>query len=135
MTASPDLYHIVHPHRSRRLGDITVDPDLPSAASPSGLGTRLVAAGRPQPTIEPHGLACRVFLRVGFQRLHGCGSCDNGRYMLTRFYYDIVCPYAYLAAGQIEGLAARTGATIEWCPVLLGGLLKANNTPAIPTTT
>ena len=39
------------------------------------------------------------------------------------FYYDIVCPYAYLASRRVEAMAERTGATLEWCPVLLGGLL------------
>ena len=37
------------------------------------------------------------------------------------FYYDVVCPYAYLASTQIEAMAARAGAEIEWVPVLLGG--------------
>lgn len=41
------------------------------------------------------------------------------------FYYDIVCPYAYLASTRIEALAARTGATLRWRPVLLGGLFRA----------
>jgi 2-hydroxychromene-2-carboxylate isomerase len=39
-------------------------------------------------------------------------------------YYDIVCPYAYLASTQIEALAARAGATLEWKPILLGGVLQ-----------
>ena len=42
--------------------------------------------------------------------------------MRTRFFYDIVCPYTYLAATQVEQLAADTGAEIEWIPMLLGGL-------------
>ncbi|MCU1279618.1 MAG: 2-hydroxychromene-2-carboxylate isomerase [bacterium] len=41
------------------------------------------------------------------------------------FYYDIVCPYAYLASTQVEAAAARAGATIEWVPVLLGGIFRA----------
>ena len=41
------------------------------------------------------------------------------------FYYDVVCPYAYLASTQIEALAARAGATITWKPFLLGGVFKA----------
>ena len=36
------------------------------------------------------------------------------------FYYDVVCPYAFLAAAQI---ARRTDLEIEWVPVLLGGIL------------
>src|SRR5206468_10665680 len=41
------------------------------------------------------------------------------------FYYDVVCPYAYLASTQIEAMAARAGAEIEWVPVLLGGVFRA----------
>lgn len=41
------------------------------------------------------------------------------------FHYDIVCPYAYLASTQIEALAQRSGATIEWKPFLLGGVFRA----------
>ena len=39
--------------------------------------------------------------------------------------FDVVCPYAYLASTQIEALAARTGATIVWAPILLGGVFRA----------
>jgi 2-hydroxychromene-2-carboxylate isomerase len=41
------------------------------------------------------------------------------------FYYDVVCPYAYLASTQVEALAARAQATIEWVPILLGGVFQA----------
>ena len=40
-----------------------------------------------------------------------------------QFFYDIASPYAYLAAHRISKLSA--GTTIEWCPVLLGGIFKA----------
>lgn len=40
------------------------------------------------------------------------------------FYYDLVCPFAYMASRLIEGVAQRTGARIQWKPVLLGGLYK-----------
>ena len=52
--------------------------------------------------------------------------------MILRFYYDIVCPYAYLASRQIEALAQRTGATLEWHPVLLGGLYRHHETADVP---
>jgi 2-hydroxychromene-2-carboxylate isomerase len=42
-----------------------------------------------------------------------------------KFYYDVVCPYAYLASTRIEALAARAGQTIEWTPILLGGVFKS----------
>jgi hypothetical protein len=29
------------------------------------------------------------------------------------FYYDIVCPWAYIASTQVEALAARTGAELK----------------------
>lgn len=44
--------------------------------------------------------------------------------MELEFYYDVVCPYAYVASQRIEAVAARTGATLRWRPVLLGGLFK-----------
>jgi 2-hydroxychromene-2-carboxylate isomerase len=48
------------------------------------------------------------------------------------FYYDIVCPYAYLASTQIEAMAARAGAEIEWVPVLLGGIFRAIGQEDVP---
>jgi 2-hydroxychromene-2-carboxylate isomerase len=39
------------------------------------------------------------------------------------FYYDIVCPYAYLAAERISRLPQATRERIDWQPVHLGGLL------------
>jgi 2-hydroxychromene-2-carboxylate isomerase len=45
--------------------------------------------------------------------------------MRFQFYYDIVCPFAYLASTQIEAMAARAGAEIEWVPILLGGVFRA----------
>ncbi|XP_048588563.1 uncharacterized protein LOC5511679 [Nematostella vectensis] len=41
------------------------------------------------------------------------------------FYYDVVCPFAFMASKFIEGLAKQTQAEIVWKPVLLGGLYKA----------
>ena len=44
------------------------------------------------------------------------------------FCYDFGSPNAYLAHRVILGIAARTGATFRYVPVLLGGLFKlANN--------
>ena len=36
------------------------------------------------------------------------------------FYYDVVCPFAYMASRLVEAMAQRTGAEIVWRPVLLG---------------
>jgi 2-hydroxychromene-2-carboxylate isomerase len=52
--------------------------------------------------------------------------------MLVRFYYDVVCPYAYLASLRVDAMASRTGATLEWCPVLLGGLYRTHGTQDVP---
>jgi 2-hydroxychromene-2-carboxylate isomerase len=46
------------------------------------------------------------------------------------FYFDIVCPYAYLASRQLPALCERLAAHLVYRPVLLGGLLKAlDSTP------
>lgn len=42
----------------------------------------------------------------------------------VELYYDIVCPFAYLASTQIEAIAREAGATVEWKPFLIGGLLR-----------
>lgn len=52
--------------------------------------------------------------------------------MKARFFYDIVCPYAYLASTQIEQLAKETGADIEWVPMLLGGVFRSIGAPQVP---
>ncbi|MBL9025537.1 MAG: 2-hydroxychromene-2-carboxylate isomerase [Myxococcales bacterium] len=48
------------------------------------------------------------------------------------FYFDYSSPFAYLAATQVRGLAARTNATLDYKPILLGGLFKALGTPNVP---
>jgi 2-hydroxychromene-2-carboxylate isomerase len=48
------------------------------------------------------------------------------------FYFDFVCPYAYLAATRIEALAAGAGATLVYKPMLLGGLFRAIGAPDTP---
>jgi 2-hydroxychromene-2-carboxylate isomerase len=44
------------------------------------------------------------------------------------FWFDYSCPFAYLASTQVEALAARTGATLVWQPMLLGGVFRAAGT-------
>lgn len=44
------------------------------------------------------------------------------------FWFDYSCPYAYVASTQVEALAARTGATLRWRPMLLGGVFRAVQT-------
>jgi 2-hydroxychromene-2-carboxylate isomerase len=48
------------------------------------------------------------------------------------FFFDISSPDSYLAATQIEAVAARAGGTARWRPFLLGGVFKSvgNKPPA-----
>lgn len=48
------------------------------------------------------------------------------------FYFDFSSPYAYLASTQVRALAARTGATLVYRPILLGALFKSIGTPNVP---
>jgi 2-hydroxychromene-2-carboxylate isomerase len=45
------------------------------------------------------------------------------------FWFDYSCPYAYLGSTQVEALAARAGAALRYCPMLLGGVFRAVHTP------
>ena len=51
------------------------------------------------------------------------------------FFYDFASPFAYLASTQIEALAARSGAIVDWQPILLGGLFRSIGTPIVPIAT
>jgi 2-hydroxychromene-2-carboxylate isomerase len=48
------------------------------------------------------------------------------------YYFDFGSPAAYLASTQLPALAADTGATVLWRPMLLGGVFAAtgNASPA-----
>ncbi|EMF08708.1 thioredoxin-like protein [Sphaerulina musiva SO2202] len=48
---------------------------------------------------------------------------------IVEFYYDISCPYAYIASTKISSLASRTSAHIIWRPVLLGAIYRATLAP------
>jgi 2-hydroxychromene-2-carboxylate isomerase len=52
--------------------------------------------------------------------------------MILSFYYDVVCPFAYLASTQIEAMAARSNVEIEWVPILLGGVFRAIGQADVP---
>jgi 2-hydroxychromene-2-carboxylate isomerase len=43
----------------------------------------------------------------------------------VEYFFDVGSPTAYLAWTQLPKLAAATGATIAWRPMLLGGVFKA----------
>jgi 2-hydroxychromene-2-carboxylate isomerase len=48
------------------------------------------------------------------------------------FYFDFGSPAAYLAYTQLPKICAETGATLNWKPMLLGGVFQAtgNHSPA-----
>ena len=48
------------------------------------------------------------------------------------FWFDFSSPFAYLAATQVESVAARTGATLHWHPILLGALFREINQVDVP---
>ena len=43
------------------------------------------------------------------------------------FFYDLTSPWTYLAFTGIQPMAERYGATIEWRPILVGGVFNAVN--------
>ena len=47
-------------------------------------------------------------------------------------FFDFSSPFAYLGAGQVEALAARTGAQVVWRPLLLGGLFRSIGQADVP---
>ncbi len=57
-----------------------------------------------------------------------------GHVMKTiQFYYDIVCPYAYMASQKIESIAKCNNSKIQWVPVLLGGIYKSLQSEQVPS--
>lgn len=46
-----------------------------------------------------------------------------------RFYFDFASPYAWFAVPGLTRLAAEAGRAVEWRPVLLWALLKAQGLP------
>lgn len=50
-------------------------------------------------------------------------------------YWDFSSPFAYLGSTQAEALAARTGATLAWRPMLLGGLFRTIGQVDVPMAT
>lgn len=57
---------------------------------------------------------------------------ESGRTSPARsldFWFDYTCPYAYLGSTQAPALAKRMGVSLTYCPLLLGGVFRANDTP------
>lgn len=46
------------------------------------------------------------------------------------FYFDLTSPYSYIAADQIEALAAQHGRTVNWHPILLGFVFRTTGVSA-----
>jgi 2-hydroxychromene-2-carboxylate isomerase len=51
---------------------------------------------------------------------------------IREIYWDFSSPFSYLGSMQAEKLATRTGATLVWRPMLLGGLFKAVGQVDVP---
>jgi 2-hydroxychromene-2-carboxylate isomerase len=47
------------------------------------------------------------------------------------FYFDFSSPYAYIASGQIDDLAAKYGRKVQWRPMLLGMVMKKTGLPLL----
>ena len=43
------------------------------------------------------------------------------------FFFDVSSPWTYLAFTRIHDVVARTGASVEWRPILVGGIFNAVN--------
>lgn len=52
--------------------------------------------------------------------------------MHVDFWFDFSSPYAYLGSTRIDGIAASTGATLRWRPMLLGAVFKDVGTANVP---
>lgn len=48
------------------------------------------------------------------------------------FWFDFSSPFSYLAATQVERVAAAAGAELVWRPMLLGAVLKEIGAPSVP---
>lgn len=44
--------------------------------------------------------------------------------MEIELFFDVVCPFAYLASRRVPALAEAAGASVRWRPILLGGVLN-----------
>ena len=47
--------------------------------------------------------------------------------MRLEFFFDCSSPWTYLAFAGIQPLAARVGVSIEWKPILVGGVFNSVN--------
>ena len=59
-------------------------------------------------------------------------STTAGRGRVVEAYWDYSSPFAYLGMAHVETVAARTGATVVSCPMLLGAVFKAVGQANVP---
>ncbi len=52
------------------------------------------------------------------------GVSDTSAKPNIEFFWDVASPYTYFAETRLDALQARTGATIDYRPFLLGGVFK-----------
>ena len=50
----------------------------------------------------------------------------------VEFFHDFSSPFSYLAATQIERIAAEAGASVVYRPMLLGAIFREIGTPNVP---
>ena len=55
----------------------------------------------------------------------------NTKQPIVEFFYDLQCPWAYIASKRIELIAKRANAQVVWTPVLLGEIYRATNAPQV----
>ena len=50
----------------------------------------------------------------------------------VEFFFDFNSPYGYIAAHNIDDIAARHGRTVDWKPFLLGAVFKVTGAVPLP---
>ncbi|RMG97711.1 MAG: 2-hydroxychromene-2-carboxylate isomerase [Deltaproteobacteria bacterium] len=95
---------------------------------------RLRARGRRSCRADRESERSRWRTRLGEGSRGSAPSAERGRRYAAgvpdlEFYFDITCPYAYLASTVIEDVARRCGATLRPRPILLGGIFAARKVP------
>lgn len=58
--------------------------------------------------------------------------CPSTCHYILTLWFQISCPFAYIASTRVEALASRAGATLIWRPVLLGAIYRATSAPQGP---
>ena len=50
---------------------------------------------------------------------------------IVEFFYDLQCPWSYIASRRIEDITKRANAQVVWTPVVLGEIYKATEAPQV----